>query len=106
MMPFYEPKDFRIDELYKLTETVEGKEVSSGNYFLVSVDESPRERFPIPGFSSAQGGEATVFLVQAHAQFGGNTWRRAFKVNNCWEIYWPAGGRTWNYSWVDVESVR
>jgi hypothetical protein len=102
---FFKPEDLCIGNSYKLTEFVEDKEVSSGDYFLVSVMPSKKERYPTLGFSTSQSREADVFLVQAHAQFGDPTWRRAFMQGNRWEVYCPAGARTWNHSWVEVRNI-
>lgn len=106
-MSFYEPKDLRIGDLYKLTEFAEGIKVSSGNCTLVSMDQSPRDLYPILGFVKGDARrKAEVFLRQAHHGFGGDpTWRRAFRVDNHWEVYWPVGGATWLLSWVEVEKA-
>lgn len=104
-MSFYEPKDLSAGDRYKLTEIVEGTKVSAGDYFLVSIDESEKKRFPAIGFSKVKNGKAEIFLIEAHAQFGSSTWRRAFRHDNHWEIYFPAGGITWNFSYVIVERV-
>ena len=104
-MSFYEPEKLCIGKRYKLTETVENQEVSSGNYFLVSVESCRTENSPVLGFSKSHKSKAEVFLVEAHAQFGDNAWRRAFGQSNHWEIYWPAGGIGWNQSSVRVEDI-
>lgn len=108
-MSFYEPKDLCIGTLYKLTEIVEGIKVSAGDHFLVSMDMSSKMMYPVLGFSKINHNKgskaAEVFLIEAHAQFGSPTWRRAFRRDNYWEVYWPAGGRTWNHSRVVVEKA-
>lgn len=108
-MSFFEPKDLCIGELYRLTEFVDGKEVvatGNPNYFLVLMEENRRDpRFPILGFHRVKEYKAEVLLVQAHAQFGSPTWRRAFRKGKGLEVYWPLGTMTWNHSWVVVEKV-
>jgi hypothetical protein len=102
---FFEPQELCIGNSYKLTEFVEEKEVSSGGYFLISITPSKREGFPTLGFSTSPNRGAEVFLIEAHAQFGNRTWRRAFMQGNRWEVYWPAGAGTWNHSWVEVRNI-
>jgi len=106
-MPFLHPKDMQVLQMYKLTEVVEGQEVSSGIYFLVLVEESDRKEFPLLGFSKSiqKNQKAEIWLSVAWAQFGDPTWRRTFKCNSQLEVYWPAGGRTWNWSYVEVEAI-
>jgi hypothetical protein len=63
-------------------------------------------KYPVVlGFSKVKDGKSNVFLIEAHAQFGDDTWRRALKHDGKWEIYWPAGGDTWNHSCVIVEPI-
>lgn len=108
-MSFFEPKDLCVGELYRLREFVDQKEVvASGNpnYFLVLMEENRRDlRFPILGFHHVKECKAEVLLVQAHAQFGSPTWRRAFRREKGLEIYCPIGAMTWNHSWVEIEKV-
>ena len=66
-MSFCDVKDLQIGNLYKLAEIVENKEVSSGDYFLVLINKSREERFPILGFSKAKknkNGTVDVFLKE------------------------------------------
>ena len=105
-MAFYEPKDLIIDNCYKLTEFVENQKISAGEYLLVSVeDESQKMSFPILGFSKAKNRKADVFLKEAHAQFDSPTWRHAFRHDNRWDIYCPAGAITWNHSYVIISDA-
>lgn len=107
-MSFLDPKakDLVVGKQYRLTEIVEDQTVSSGNYYLHSVEQIPENVYPILGFlKSTTQKKPDVFLIQAHAQFGSPTWRRAFRVDGQWELYWPAGGRTWNWSFVRIEKL-
>ncbi|OGZ44002.1 MAG: hypothetical protein A3J55_01050 [Candidatus Ryanbacteria bacterium RIFCSPHIGHO2_02_FULL_45_17b] len=105
-MSFIEPKDFVVGEQYKLTEFVENQLVSSGYYYLHSIEPIPKSLNPALGFvKNGLVEKSDVCLVEAHAQFGGPCWRRAFKVDGQWELYWPAGGRTWGWSCVVVEKI-
>ena len=104
-MAVYQKKDLCIGNRYKLAEFIEGNEVSSGNYFLVSFNDSGKEDYPILGFSKSKDGKVTVFLKEGHAQFGDPTWRRAFKNGSTWDIYeGPVGSITWNFSYVKVST--
>jgi hypothetical protein len=105
-MSFYDPKDLVVGNLYRLTEFVEGKEVSSGDYFLVSTEEYQGGRFPALGFGKVQTRKADLFLTEAHAQFGDNIWRHSFNQQGKWLVYSPAGAMTWNHSYVTVEDPK
>lgn len=102
-MPFFRPENFCVGESYRLTEVIESREVSSGKYFLVQVGSIPKATFPALGFAKTKNSRVEIFLVEAHAQFGDHTWRRAFKRGELWEVYSPAGATTWNRSYVLVE---
>ncbi len=107
-MSFCEPKDLLIGERYKLTEFIEGIQVGSDYYFLISLENNQKNtRYPIPGFSRVNDAvEPSVFLKEAHAQFGDPTWRHAHKCIRGWDIYdGPIGSRTWNHSLVEVEKA-
>lgn len=104
-MPFIEPKDLRVGAMYKLTEFVECKPVSSGDYLLVLMekDDGFRDpRYPRLGFARVKDIPPQVYLSQAHPQFGDPTWRHALKTDKGWSLFWPIGATTWNHSWVEI----
>lgn len=102
-MSFLYPKDLILNNLYKLTEFVENKEISTGRYYLVSINSQSRDfNYPVLGFSITKSGKPSVFLMEAHPQFADPTWRRAFGNGKSWQAYWPIGASTWNHSWVTI----
>ncbi len=123
MNPVPYSKDLCLGDLYKLTEFVEGQEVSTGDFFLVSLEncseeipsmdyssEEPKETvetiyYPVLGFTKIKTDPAHIFLREGQVAWGDRAWRRTFHVNNYWEMYWPAGGKTWYFSSVKIEKV-
>lgn len=109
---FYPAKSLELGKQYLLTEYVEGKRVTSGAYYLVLVDGEAEHdpplgfaKSPAQVFKKPRPPKVDLYLKQAHCAFGSRTWRHAFKGERGWELYWPAGGETWNFSYVTVEDV-
>ncbi|TSC62315.1 MAG: hypothetical protein G01um101448_283 [Parcubacteria group bacterium Gr01-1014_48] len=102
-MSFFRPEDLCVGERYRLTEVIEGREVSFGEYVLVYIEIVPKMNPPVLGFARAKDSGAQIFLVK---MYGDSTWRRAFKQSQgLWEVYSPIGAVFWNRSYVLVEKV-
>lgn len=106
-MPFCGSEDLVLGEAYTLTEYIENIEVGKDKYFLISLEYDSGNEYPIPGFSRVPDAKRpSVFLKEAHAQFGDPTWRHAHKCKNGFAVYeGPVGSHTWNHSWVEVEKI-